>query len=165
MPGFSLKLDKVRISCREKKIQLSVESSAFFNCSDGSFHSLGRLELLELLSSGRVWVSRGNNYRLDFQVLFNGQRCPQNVTEILGYHIRNAPVGPLAKFLGYGESTKGAGSYGLKSRWSLDLSSRPARIQRLASLSSFTMHFQKMLRAASTVHRPWLPQMFKLLRK
>jgi hypothetical protein len=95
MAGFSLKLDKVRLSCPEKKIQLSVESSAFFNCSDGSFHSLGRVELLELLSSGKVWVSRGNNYRLNFQILLNGQQCPQNGTKILGNHVRNAPVGPL----------------------------------------------------------------------
>jgi hypothetical protein len=106
MPRFSLNLDKIRISCQEKKLELVVESASFFKCPDGKFQHWEKPELLEHLSSGKVWVSRGNNYRLDFQILINDRKCSQNVIDRLGNHVRNLPVGLLAVLFSYGDNTK-----------------------------------------------------------
>jgi hypothetical protein len=80
-----------------------------------SFDTLSNSELIERLTSGTVWVSRGAGYRVDFVVSENGQPLlDHDVSEKIGRYLQAAPV----RLFNYGIETYADGySYGVNYRW------------------------------------------------
>lgn len=96
MSAISLTLDPLRITSSDEGLELSVDSLLSFECSEGGPQSVASVKLLDLLYSGRVWVSRGRGYRLNFTILFDGQRLDslstKNTIGDFAEYLRDAPV-------------------------------------------------------------------------
>ncbi len=103
MSAFSLSLDKIQIKSAVEKLNLSVATSVSFVCSDSNIKSLDFSQLSKLLSSGKVWVSRGNGCRLNFTVRLDGRPLEQldreRVIEDFGQYVRNARVSSTLSYL------------------------------------------------------------------
>lgn len=96
MSAVSLTLDPLRIVSSDDGLELSVDSSLSFECPNEGSQSLATVDLLDLLYSGRVWVSRGRGYKLNFTVLFDGQQLDSpSINDGIGdfaQYLRDAPV-------------------------------------------------------------------------
>src|SRR4051812_2604689 len=96
MSAISLTLDPLQITSSEEGLELFVASSLSFECSEKGSHPLANVKLPDLLYSGKVWVSRGRGYKLNFTVLFNGEQLDwvksKNTIEDLAQYLQDAPV-------------------------------------------------------------------------
>jgi hypothetical protein len=96
MSAISLTLDPLRITSSDEGLELSVDSLLSFEGSEEGSQSLASVKLLDLLYSGKVWVSRGCGYRLNFTILFDGQRLDspsiKNTIRDFAQYLRDAPV-------------------------------------------------------------------------
>ena len=96
MSTISLTLDPLRVASSDEGLGLSIDSVLSFECSEEGSQSLASAELLDLLYSGKVWVSRGRGYRLNFTILFDGQQLyspsVKNIIEDFAQYLRDAPV-------------------------------------------------------------------------
>lgn len=102
MPAVSLILDKLKLAYPAEKLSLSLDSSISLRCPNDSVCSLDLTQLLGLISSGKVWVTRGNGCRFDFTIHCEGQYCDElsmkSIIEDLSHYIRDAPVSSSAIF-------------------------------------------------------------------
>jgi hypothetical protein len=96
MSVFSIKLDKLQLISSAERLELSVDASLSLTSSHGNFQTLSSTQLLDLLSSGKVWVYRGKGCCMTFTILQNGSRidkgCNGKVVEDLGHYLQKAPV-------------------------------------------------------------------------
>ena len=96
MSSISLILDKLRITSSAEGLELSVDSSLSFDCSEEELQTLTSAQLLDILYSGKSWVSRGSGYGLNFTILHEGQRLDgrdaESTIEDIGQYLRDAPV-------------------------------------------------------------------------
>jgi hypothetical protein len=102
MATVSLILDKLKVALPAEKLSLCLESSISLRCPNVSFLSLDFTQLLDLICSGKVWVTRGNGCRLDFTIhckgLHNDEMLVGKIVEDLGLYIRHAPVSSSVVF-------------------------------------------------------------------
>lgn len=97
MPLKVLKLDAIDLIYPSGGLKLSLTTKAYIKLLSGKLASLNEQNLLETLSSGKIWISRGRACRLDFCILLDGQpvdgRKRAWLLETLGYYLCDAHVG------------------------------------------------------------------------
>lgn len=96
MPTFSFIFNKLQVEIPAKKLSLSVDSSVSLQCSSGNAQPMKTRQLLDLLCSGKIWVTRGVSCRIDFVILLDKQQDEKQamekmVQDFAGY-VRDAPV-------------------------------------------------------------------------
>ena len=96
MSTISLPLDQVRIANSNDGFELSLDSSLLLESSEESSTQITCTQLLDLLYSGKAWVSRGPGYKLDFTILHNGEQLHgldnKKIIEGIAQHLQDAPV-------------------------------------------------------------------------
>lgn len=96
MTDVSLRLESVKLSNSEERIKLLVTSLATFQLQDGRFRRGSSDELVDLMESGHVCVTRGPSCDLDFGFAFKKlqlDKADQNaLVEKLGHFVLEAPV-------------------------------------------------------------------------
>lgn len=96
MPDVSLRLESLKLSCSEERIKLLVTSSATLRPQDEGFRRVRSDELLNLMESGKVCITRGPSCDLDFGFAFkklHPDRADQNsLVDELGRFVLEAPV-------------------------------------------------------------------------
>lgn len=96
MPAFSLVFNKLQVEMPAKKLSLSVDSSVSLQCSSGNAQPMKARQLLDLLCSGKTWVSRGIGCRIDFIFILDKQQdekpAMEKMIEDFAGYVRDAPV-------------------------------------------------------------------------
>ncbi|OBT51986.1 hypothetical protein VE04_07106 [Pseudogymnoascus sp. 24MN13] len=108
MPDVSLKLEALKLSCPEERIKLLVTSSATFRPQDDRFRRVRSDELLHMMESGKVCISRGPGCDLRFEFSFknlqsNGPAKKALVEQLRRFVLRapwweQLPVSPSLNF-------------------------------------------------------------------
>ena len=96
MPPLSLIFNKLQVVIPAKKLSLSVDSSVSLQCSSGNAQPMKTRQLLDLLCSGKIWVTRGIGCRIDFTFLLDKKQgekpaMEKMIRDFAGY-VRDAPV-------------------------------------------------------------------------
>ncbi|OBT73116.1 hypothetical protein VF21_08916 [Pseudogymnoascus sp. 05NY08] len=95
MPDVSLKLENLKLSCSEEKIKLLVTSSATLRPQDERFRRVRSDELLNLMESGKVCISRGPGCNLGFGFSFKNLQldgpAEKALVDELGRFVLGAP--------------------------------------------------------------------------
>jgi hypothetical protein len=96
MPVFSLVFNKLQVEIPAKKLSLSVDSSVSLQSSSGNAQPMKTRQLLDLLCSGKLWVTRGIGCRIDFIFLLDKQQdekpAMEKMIEDFAGYVRDAPV-------------------------------------------------------------------------
>lgn len=96
MPDVSLKLENLKLSCSEEKIKLLVTSLVILRPQDERFRRLRSDELLNMMESGKVCISRGPGCDLGFGFSFKNLQsdgtAEEALIEELGRFVLGAPV-------------------------------------------------------------------------
>lgn len=96
MKDVSLKLQTLNLSSSKEGIKLLVTSSATLRPQDEGFRQVRSDELINLMESGKVCITRGPNCDLDFGFAFKKlqpDEADQNaLVEELGRFVLGAPV-------------------------------------------------------------------------
>lgn len=96
MPDVSLKLEALKLLCPEERIKLLVTSSATFRPQDECFRRVRSDELLRMMESGKVCISRGPGCDLGFGFSFKNLHshglAEKALVEELGRFVLGAPV-------------------------------------------------------------------------
>ncbi|OAF59758.1 hypothetical protein VC83_04048 [Pseudogymnoascus destructans] len=95
MPDVFLKLESLKLSCSEERIKLLVTSSATLRAQDERFRRVLSGELLNLMESGKVCISRGPGCDLGFGFSFKNLQsngpAEKALVEELGRFVLGAP--------------------------------------------------------------------------
>ncbi|OBT85291.1 hypothetical protein VE02_06512 [Pseudogymnoascus sp. 03VT05] len=95
MPDVSLKLENLKLSCSEQKIKLLMTSSATLRPQDDRFCRVRSDELLSMMESGKVCISRGPGCDLGFGFSFKNLQsdgpAEKALVEELGRFVLGAP--------------------------------------------------------------------------
>ena len=96
MPAFSLIFNKLRVEIPAKKYSLSVDSSVSLQCSSENVQPMKTRQLLDLLCSGKIWVTSGIGSRIDFLFILDkqldGKPAIEKMIENFAASVRVAPV-------------------------------------------------------------------------
>jgi hypothetical protein len=96
MPAFSFIFNKLQVEIPAKKLSLSVDSSVSLQCSSGNAQPTTTRQLLDLLCSGKTWVTRGIGCRIDFFFLLDKQQDKEQAMEKIvkdfTAYVRDLPV-------------------------------------------------------------------------
>jgi len=96
MPAFSFIFNKLRVEIPAKKLSLSVDSSVSLQYCSGNAQTMKTRQLLDLLCSGKPWVTRGPGYRIDFLFVLgtqqDGKPATEKMIENFAASVRGAPV-------------------------------------------------------------------------
>jgi len=91
----SLQLDQLTLAYAAEDLKLSVSSIADLRLPT-RLASLSNGDIVEALTSGSIWATRGRSCRLELQLFFHGKplEVPNRlqIVESVGYHLRDAHV-------------------------------------------------------------------------
>jgi hypothetical protein len=91
-----LELDTIELTYPTNSLKLSVVPKIHIRLPSDNLASLGAVDFVQALTSGKVWVTRGRACRISVQVSFEGKPLDASIRlrtlEALGYHLRDAQV-------------------------------------------------------------------------
>jgi hypothetical protein len=97
MSSRTLEFDRLQLRSTQDKWELSVVTSATFR-TPRALSSLDDANTVKALTSGNIWVSRGNGCRIDFQISIEGKLVDKgkylHLLETIGHRVRDAKVAP-----------------------------------------------------------------------
>lgn len=97
MPLKVLELGPLTLNSPADNITVSIRPKVQLKLPPGQLNSLGNVDLLKAITSGKLWVTRGTGCHFDLRFLLNGKPLDKNlrlrILESVGYHIRDANVG------------------------------------------------------------------------